>query len=237
MQNQAIMLEVVYDPNTGSSGLLACDSVWNLKDTDAPMINDGALLAHDIMEHVNGLSNIGGVGEECEALGALFQVRGWSGSLQAHGAANRNIHTVEQNLSSDLVQMYSTWEQKDFEAIVPDTSEDTDIEAELEEVFAQASTDIRKEYPQEDYEEATPENLERYLKGCIEFMRVGYRKAEDKYPCRLEAYDTFFAIAKATDEAITFFGLDDQGFEGRKFELTVSSCRATIVEEEESWDE
>jgi len=46
---------------------------------------EGELIAHDILEHQNGLSAIGSVDDELEALGGLYFVRGWSGQLRRDG--------------------------------------------------------------------------------------------------------------------------------------------------------
>lgn len=225
MQTQTILLETVYDPSTGDVGLVTSESISNLFATDSPMLGNGSVIAHDIMEHVNGLSNIGGVGEECEALGATFQTRAWSGTLRSPKDSNYGMYSALEGLANDLEYMYDVWASKGFEAAVPTNELTVDIEDELTELYSFAMQAL---LANDSCIIEPPTDCEEYLDACLTFMRVGYTKAIEKYPCRLEAMETFFAIAEAIDDCIKMYNLNDNTQEGMEFELTFGSCTANI---------
>ena len=72
MKAQTIILEVIRCAMTGELGV-APEGARNIDDYMAD--TDGVLTAHDLLEHVNGAEHIGGIGDELEALGAIWYGR------------------------------------------------------------------------------------------------------------------------------------------------------------------
>ncbi len=85
-----IRLVAFEDEPTGNLGLI-------VKGSEGPEIysdNKGSLIAHDIVEHQNGMAAIGGIDDELEAIGALWQVRGRHGTLLHEGYQWRGLYEI-----------------------------------------------------------------------------------------------------------------------------------------------
>ena len=218
MRSQTVRLEAIEDPETREIGLILQESKYSLLATNDPIVGDGALIAHDLLEHINGISNIGGISEELEALGAVIHVRGHNGPLRE----GNYHHSYEEGLASDLSNMFFKWLDKGFERRIPVTIASCGIEEELAEIIELAKHEIISE---SEYNDASLTSMPEYLSGCKHFMRTGYRKAVKKYK-KLdgwELYSLFMDIAKAVDSV----SID---YQGQEFELVYGSNGVFIDE-------
>lgn len=195
----------------------------------------GLLVAHDVLEHVNGVEAIGGVPDELEALGALWQVRGRHGDM----LDNRNsMWTAEQSVASDISRMARDLTGADTywpgaTHIEPEPEHDFDDE------FAVIITDARRQIIAElDEDELSDFPMEAYLADAMHLLRRGFRKAEALYGDYFGGANIFIAVRDAVDRIKR-----EIQFEGQEFLLTidieegVASCQEVIDEPEADDDD
>jgi len=160
------------DRCTGEYGFLlkSLPSVY-----DYPSVSDeGELIAHDLVEHQQGVKSIGSVGDELIALGGVWKVRGYSGML---GMNSR--YSPEENLSSDVVNLAQL-----YLGGVPlreDTKKyyKTETSEWVEGVASYAKKALRDDY---DYSAVDVAN---YLDKAKYLMSEGYRMANRRFKdCR-----------------------------------------------------
>ena len=65
-----VRLQVAEDQLSGELGL----KIKGMRATEGMAMGSGLLVAHDLLEHQNGLRAIGSVGDELEALGGIWHV-------------------------------------------------------------------------------------------------------------------------------------------------------------------
>lgn len=195
---------------------------------------EGALIAHDILEHQNGCKEIGSVWDELEALGALYQVRGRHGDLMTK---NGGYHSVETNLASDVTRMFIDWLYKDQGYEGPGGkrcgTRATDYDESFKEILSIAERDIPREHTDMGRGDADEDEngwnadlraaLPRYLAFALRRLRVGFRKAARKYGSGYEGAQLFRSIRDATDKL-------RPEFEGQEFVLHYNTDRAFIEE-------
>jgi hypothetical protein len=176
----------------------------------------GQLIAHDIIEHVNGAGRIGDIDDELEALGAIWYTRGRWHDLNRNGAGS--FYTPEQNVASDVADMLL--KVLDGEPM-PECKRTTalDCDDSLREICDHGLKTARDEWPHRSNPgQAFPiAEARRYLRAALGLMRTGYRKAARKYDnASTSANSAFWEIARAVDQAIKGGDL----FEGARYMLT-----------------
>ena len=62
----------------------------------------GLLVAHDLLEHQQGLNRIGTIGDELIALGGIWFVRGQYGDINRNA---RNMSSAEESLATDFITL------------------------------------------------------------------------------------------------------------------------------------
>lgn len=152
----------------------------------------GDLIAHDIMEHQNGLGSIGSVDDELEALGGLWYVRGRNGPIRPEA-----MHSPEEALTYEVANLfqYYTGGAK-FRTPVPNTRAHIYDES-FESVIAEAKKSIRDELSYQDMSVNYTE-LDYYLDSVLHYLRRGYIKAKRRFGGRC-AHSMFWDIAEAVD--------------------------------------
>src|SRR5262245_30758159 len=101
MRAQTYKLETFRDDSTGFLGF-ATPGMPRDETTNA---GAGLQIAHDLLEHVNGQDQIGGITDELEALGAIWLWRGQFGVLRKDGAGS--AYTVHENIAADITRMFA----------------------------------------------------------------------------------------------------------------------------------
>lgn len=223
---KTVTLEAFRDEQTGELGL-GIVGVSRGDQTNAA--SSGDLLAHDLIEHVNGLARIGSIDDELEALGAIWYVRGQHGELNRDGRGS--MHSVESNIASDVTRMFVDW-QNGADLLINCTPRTCKCDADeaLQEILAHADRTWRGEFSDNDAEEIyrRPRDWQRYRRHALALMRIGYRKAYRKWE-RLGSYaanSQYWAIAEACDREAK-----SPEFEGARYTLRYGNGEAFLEQD------
>lgn len=183
----------------------------------------GNLLAHDLLEHVNGLDSIGTVADELQALGAVWYIRG-----QNHQISKRQHHSSTEILADDIMDQHRYEEYLGFGEAVPYDIQidDRDLIAEL---LSLAKKSIRAKRQSDEYD---PAQVRAFLSDAKYFIQQGINKAEDLFPCDCAALSLFYEISDAFDKH------PEPDYEGQQFELVINTDDITAqVHEHYEFDE
>lgn len=182
---------------------------------------DGTLIAHDLLEHQNGIANIGSVWDELEAVGGIWQVRG------RHGDFLRGYTVISpvENVAADIDRMFPEWlsaHQYDGPGSPAEGTKPHIHDDDFEAIIAEARRTIPINHEHEEY---TPAELDAYMALALRRMRIGFRKAERRFGPRYVGYDLFRAIQSAVRGATK-----EVEFEGQEFLLRYGNREATVRE-------
>ncbi|MCG7348844.1 hypothetical protein [Sphingomonas sp. ACRSK] len=186
----------------------------------------GFLVAHDVLEHLNGCEAIGGVPDELEALGALWQVRGRHGDMLNKDRFVGSAYTAEEHVAFDISRMAT---ELTGEAYWPGS---THIEPEPEHLFDDEFRSIltyaRRNIEREGDATEIPEDfdVDIYLEDALHLMRRGFRKAESLYGEGFGGHDLFIAVRNAVDRELARTSL----YDGQEFTLTIGEDFASFDE-------
>lgn len=205
---KTVILEAFEDESVGTLGLglegMPCDDITNASGT-------GALIAHDLLEHVNGPQHIGGIPDELEALGALWFTRGQHGELNRDGSGSH--YSVGENIAHDLTRMFR---DHFYGAGMPTTKRVRpvgDQDESLKEIVAVCMRDAPREV---DTGDTCGPELRAYCRAALYRMRMGYRKAYRMHRGDAHAANRlFWAVAAAVHPHASRVD-----YEGQRFELT-----------------
>lgn len=225
---KTVRLRVIRDESHGELGLaLAAMPV----DETTNAATDGLLIAHDVLEHVNGAAAIGTIDDELEALGAIWYLRGQFGTLRRDSVGS--AYTVEENIAGDVVRMFADFFHGAPVDTTPIRTYACDADESFREIIEIALRQTRGEVRDSHCDTLTQENeiAERereYMRVCLPRMRRGYRKARKLYPDAWAAHQLFWAISDAVQRVLKFHELD----EGAEYELIYwpTEARATCDE-------
>ena len=216
-----IKLDVFRDEMTGETGL----GIKGLRrDESINAAREGALIAHDLIEHVNGVSEIGSIDDEMEALGAIWYVRGQHDDLVR---SRTSIYSAEQNIASDFVRMFRDHIYGQHVSYVKFRTKACDHDEAFNVILDHSEREYLDEIDYEDKKRAMRCWYD-YREVCLHRMRIGYRKAYARWERKgpMAANQQFWAIAEAVNEAIRFHEL----YEGAEFNLQYGNGRATCDE-------
>lgn len=218
------------DGATGELGYVLDDIPRN--DDLFMVATDGLTIAHDIIEHVNGLRNIGTIHDEMEALGGIWFVRGQFGALRRDSIGS--AFSTEENLAADLSRMWVEWHNEVAE-FRPYRGKPLRLRGdyidEVLEVGQTISHHARKNIRAEeeflhDEEPLDEQAVADYLASARHYFLTGYRKARRRYGGDAHrAYGTFWNIADALDRWVK-----RAEYEGQRLRLGYSYARATVQE-------
>lgn len=179
---------------------------------------DGMMIAHDILEHQNGIAKIGPVDDELEALGGVWQVRGRHGDLCSH---RPNYHSIATNIASDITRMAAELSGCDWwPRLGRYRTHQHDYDEDFLEALEIARRDIRQEL-RDNEDQDFP--LEAYLDNALHLMRRGFRKAERRFGSGFEGYTLFRRIRDAV-------ATSRPDYEGQEFLLGYGKGWATVRE-------
>lgn len=184
---------------------------------------DGVLIAHDLLEHVNGIREIGAVWDELEALGAIWQVRARHGDLFT---GRPSYSSMESNIASDLTRMFADWiGEERYRGPRPITAgiRTHDYDSSFLECIAIARKDIPGEWGDGRIDAPELEHVESYLALALRCMRIGFRKAQRRYGTGFAASNMFVAIREAVATV-------KPEFEGQEFRLSYDENNAFVEE-------
>lgn len=226
-----VILEARKDRETGELGYM----VVGTKMIEYPMVSrEGLLIAHDLLEHVNGVDSIGSIDDELEALGGVWYVRGEFSDLNRNSrVGSRN--SPEENLAGDVLNLARIYNNGvNFRTPVPETEEhDEDIS--FESIIDIAKGQVEDEIDEEDRD---AERLKQYFDAVLHYMRKGYDKAAAKYPNQCMVNDLFWAIAEACDPYVGSAEMKGQRLE-LSYNLTtgMAYCEEYYESEEDEYED
>lgn len=217
---KTVILKCVEDNGSGELGLIV-DGMKQLAN-DFMAANDGILIAHDLIEHPNGIQAIGSIDDELEALGACYWVRGQWGYLRKD-----SYSTPEEGLAYDVSNLGLIFARGiDFRNPVPRTRPGDWDEA-LESIITEGiklSHDELEYY--DDVSALEKARLAIYAGQAIHFMRKGIIKAKKRFDGdAMRANRIFWDIARAVDPYAKHCDI-----EGQQFKLTYSKNGAFCEE-------
>lgn len=186
--------------------------------------SEGRLLAHDLLEHVNGLKEIGTVADELQALGAVMYIRG-----EAFAISKQQRQSSEEIIASDLIEQFRYYRQDGMSMTTPDNEPDEWALG----IMDEAEPVIKYEWDEEDRDAEFYEELNRFLESVPHFLQMGYDKAEALYPCQEEALMLFDNIGEALDPHCK------PDYEGQQVEMTINKDNGNVYVDEYygEWDE
>jgi hypothetical protein len=191
---QEVTLVVREDPVIGELGIM-CKDVPVMH--DEPMIAlEGILIAHDILEHVNGLAEIGTIKDELEALGGIWYIRGQHADI-SRGVMG-SMYSPIQHLQSDVLHMGSiVMCNTGIKLKHVDHSEHTLFCEEADELIEYMARQIIDEC---DGMTIDRDRLDEYLTCVKHSFCAGYEKACTLYDAApRQANDMFWTIAEVVD--------------------------------------
>lgn len=153
--------------------ILPRDNFWILDGVDEDVVFEGGgtVIAHDLLEHQQGIHMIGDPWDEMIALGAYMFVRGNLNDYR--GLATDILHSFEEApLDSKILN-----------------ANPCDADWAFEESINKAIKSIDKPVPPIFYD------------AVLSYMRRGWHLAERRFEDELIAYDLFYRIVYAVDEA------------------------------------
>lgn len=202
-KRKRVLLKTVED-SEGILGLV----VEGMKLIEYPMAaTEGRLIAHDIIEHVNGIKAIGSIDDELEALGGVWFTRGRFNDINRPSRTHDPITDLASDVSN-LGLIYCGG--VNFRKPTPRTracDEDVSFEA----IIHEGGKALRDELGFTDMD-IGPRYYE-YMDACIHWMRRGYRKAVKKHGTGMRANAMFWNIAESVDKAIRNLECPGQEFE------------------------
>lgn len=229
MTQKVLKLEVIDCPVTGEIGLAAVG--FPVHD-DYVAVTSGFVLAHDLIEHPNGIDKIGGVGDELEATGSIWYTRGRHHDLQR---PDRSIYSPEQSLAFEISTNFRYWFDRgcEFDMPVPRSTSDV-FDADIIAILKIGVENIRsgfEDYCDDDYSPTTSD-IAIFISACKHFMRSGIVKQQARFPNNeWEANGEFWSVQEAVEPFAT--SLDHVG---QTFDLRWGDGEAIMVETFE-WDE
>jgi hypothetical protein len=208
------------DLETGETGLMFSDCPI----INYPMVaNEGLLVAHDLLEHVNGLDKIGSIDDELEALGGVWFVRGNYGVLRRN---SQSYISPDQSLASDVLNMARIYNNGvEFKTDVPTIYQDSYMYNIAVEICELARNDIPGEIEEDELDQG---RIDFYLKSAVAYIVNGYEKASAKFE-QFEVNQLFWNIAETIDN----FLKHEELMEGQEFILIVDYEDLTATFEED----
>jgi hypothetical protein len=191
-----------------------------------PMVaNESLLIAHDLLEHVNGLGKIGSLDDELEALAGVWFIRGQHGQLRRDGGGSR--YTPQENLSSDVLNMAHIYNfGVNFRSKVPNTKACSEDDT-FKEIIQKAKEDICGEIDSDDINQS---RLDVYFNACLHYMRAGWSKVQRRF--KRYSSNNFYAnnLFWEIEQALRDFMQPD--YEGQQLKLSINytECECFVDE-------
>lgn len=213
MRTKIITLEAFEDENFGLIGL----GVKGMpRGENTNVATTGLLIAHDLLEHQNGIELMGTIDDELEALGGIWFVRGQWGDLNRDGTGA--YYTIHENIGSDISRMFRDFFYGAPVNTSPLRTRPCDEDADFEEIIRCAVKDMPGEVEEDVKDEAElAEKVRLYTAICLPRMRIGFRKAQRKWRQYrpVLANTLFWEIAGAVDPCCKHAEVEGQEFELR----------------------
>jgi hypothetical protein len=143
--------------------------------------------AHDLIEHVNGVENIGTITDELQASGSAHYTRIQTG----HNVTEDGMVNDMLSIASD-----SNLGEVDFGPIIPEQPE-SDNDDSFEWIIETFRNKIGNELDDEDLEYF---DIDQFCDQALQCMRLGESKQESRFKTPWEACEAFMAIESAINQ-------------------------------------
>ncbi len=203
---------------------------------DMSAATDGLMIAHDLIEHQNGIAAIGTIPDELEALGAIWQTRGRFCDMRRDGP---DYHSPATHIASDITRMgrealcgaeydhkhgcdgSMAWAVRQFR------THTHELDDSFMESINLARADLREECADIDLADKSKKMLvTTYLCASLHLMRIGARKLAKRFGGNpMRANNQFWAIANAVDPCAKHLE-----WEGQEFRLSYGNGQAYCEE-------
>lgn len=204
--------------NTGETGLVTAG--MNIQEDMFMTAMEGRLIAHDILEHVNGVEKIGSCADELEAIGSIWFIRGQYGQIKGKNKySNRSPNEI---LGDDLSQICLDYLEREFtksgvkiEKIHTKTHYyDADFEDIISRGCERALNEIEYFHDTPEETKEKQELTKEFFDSALGYLRTGYRKAERKYKGK-DVLGLFWTITETLDKFLS----GNEIFDGMEFTL------------------
>lgn len=219
------------DCSTGELGFV----IQGTKEIDHPMVAlEGHLIAHDLLEHVNGVDAIGSVDDELEALGGVWYCRGQFGILRRDNVGS--AHAPETHLAYDIANLAEIYNRGvNFRTPIPDSAPcifDDTFNFAIDEAKELVKGEI-------DEDEVDEERLDEYFDACIHYLRAGYWKIVNQWPDASLLNTLFWNVVDACRNYVRYPEYEGQQLILRYYPDTGRAVCEEVWEDEDEdyWDE
>ena len=210
-----ITYRVVTSEETGGLSLLHPKFDFDGSYSD---VSDGYILAHDLLDHQNGISGIGSIADEMQAFGGMWFSRGQRGQTRKD-----DLHTPHANMASDFMSMAMLHQQGVPIRSTQSKSKLVDFEQDIQDIIDLGVEQLKSEMSYGD----VPLDFSKLKQYCKEWainMRAGYWKAKRRFKDNINfANSLFWQIADAVDRNLP-------EFEGQEFRLSYDRNNVTFEE-------
>lgn len=160
---------------------------------------DGTFIAHDLIEHQNGIEQIGLMEDELEAEGATWYVRGQYGDLDIKEGSARttSLHVIAENVTGMFLGHVRGFARR-ANLRVP-TTDFYSAEKCVEDILLEADRLYVDEFEDEHGRQLARQQWPAFRAACHYRLSCGYQKAVHRYEDGLTANKQFWAIAKAVE--------------------------------------
>jgi len=217
-----IKLTVVEDQELGGLGFKIrgskfCNGMFTAQ--------EGLIVAHDLIEHQQGVAKIGSIGDEMIALGGICYTRGHIADLSRDGRGS--MYSPEENIASDIIHMGRLY----FDNDVPMRQKSKRMRSDYLSDFIDGVIDYAREGIRAELDEQPGQYLiEQYLEECALLMQEGVVLADRRFKDTHTANNMFWGIRESVQDCI-----DQMEYEGQTFRLSYdrnsSRCFETYPEE------
>lgn len=189
----------------------------------------GNLLAHDMLEHLDGPENIGCPYDEMMALGVLWFVRGHDWHMG--NPEGKYVASPPDRLAWDICTLWEDLNEAEEIDRWDGPEPDCDAIEEIEGIIERAKSKIIRE---EDY----AHHYDNFFAAVRSRMVEGYNKAQEVYGDRIYALELYQEVARVGSDLI---GSIKYCNEGQPFAIIIEGRSVTGVdyegEDEEIWNE
>lgn len=175
---------------------------------------EGELIAHDWLEHINGAEVIGDIGDELEAMGAIWWARGQHSDIRR--GPYGSMHTPHENIAADVSEMLlKVLAHHAAEMPTAPPTRANSYAADWQEIEREAFSSARAEWPHiEDRRSFPASEAREFLKVARARFFIGLRKARRRWPRSYDMNTAFWAIAETVSRAAKSIE-----YEGQRFRL------------------
>jgi hypothetical protein len=210
---------------TGEMGFVF-KKLLNKNHGDITADTSGLLLAHDLIEHQNGLDSIGSVWDELEALGAVWFTRGECGQL------GNGYFSPQQALASDLLNLSRF---VNFKRIADKLKgyKKLRFNSYIKDDLLSVISELKKDSIESEIEvELTDKDFQTYKAYCLHHMIIGYRKANKRFNNNDIANHLFIEIKSKISKVLKFHDL----YEGSEYSLSYDKSGNVYVKSINNFD-